>query len=133
MKKVAAAIVVLLSASVFSPATAQVPNRQFQQPLNYRFSVLPKSHVFFYNRHRHHHGWRHRHHRRQYLPVLAGPAVIYQNGDIGVPPAYTGSVPSVPVVATPVVYRIGEPSGCGRQQVSVPGSQGRTTVNIWRC
>ena len=25
------------------------------------------------------------------------------------------------------------PGGCGLQQVGVPGSQGRTTVNIWRC
>ncbi len=132
MKRVAAAILVLLSASAFSPATAQVPNRQFQQPLNYRFSVLPKSHVFFYNRHRHRHGWRHRHHR-QFLPVLAGPAVIYQNGDVGIPPAYTGSVPAVPTVATPVVYRLGQNGGCDRQQVNVPGSHGRTAVNIWRC
>ena len=132
MKRVTAAIAIALSTVAFSAAEAQVPNRQFQQPLNYRFSVQPKSHVFFYNR-QHHHGWRHRHHRRQFLPLLAGPAIIYQNGDIGVPPAYTGSIPAVPTVATPVVYRLGQNGGCGRQQVNVPGSQGRTTVNIWRC
>jgi hypothetical protein len=131
MKRVTAAIAIALSAASFSPAEAQLgTNLQFRTPLNYRFSVQPRSHVFFYNRQRHR--WHHRH-RKQFLPVLAGPAVIYQNGDIGIPPEeeYTASVP-VPVVQ-PVVYRIGETGGCGVQRVNVPGSRGRTNVNIWRC
>ena len=137
MKRVTAAIAIALAALSFTPASiapaaAQALNLQFQTPLNYRFSVLPKSHVFAYNRHRPHRGWRHRH-RAQVLPVLAGPAVIYQNGDIGLPPEeeYTASVPGP--VAQPVVYRLGETAGCGLQQVSVPGSKGRTSVNVWRC
>jgi hypothetical protein len=131
MKRMTAVIAIMLSAASFTPAEAQLAtNLQFRTPLNYRFSVQPKSHVFFYNRKHHHHGWRHRH--RQFLPVLAGPAVIYQNGDIGIPPEddFTASVPAI---VQPVVYRLGETGGCGRQQVSVPGGQGRTTVNIWRC
>jgi hypothetical protein len=137
MKRVTAAIAIALAALSFTsmsstPAEAQALNLQFKTPLNYRFSVQPKSHVFAYNRHRHHHGWRHRH-RAHALPVLAGPAVIYQNGDIGIPPEdeYTASVPAP--AAQPVVYRLGEIAGCGLQQVSVPGSKGRTSVNIWRC
>lgn len=133
MKRVTAAVAIALSTAAFSPAEAQFgTNLQFNTPLNYRFSVQPKSHVFAYNRQRHHHGWRHRH-RTQFLPVLAGPAVIYQNGDIEIPRAeeLTASVPTP--VARPVVYRLGETGGCGLQQVGVPGSQGRTTVNIWRC
>jgi len=136
MKRVTAAIAIALAAlsftpMSFTPAEAQVPNLQFQTPLNYRFSVQPKSHVFAYNR-RHHHGWRHRH-RAHVLPIITGPAVIYQNGDIGIPPEdeYTASVPAP--VAQPVVYRLGETSGCGVQQVNVPGSKGRTSVNVWRC
>ena len=132
MKRVTAAIAIALSAVSFTPAEAQAPNLQFRQPLNYRFSVLPKSHVFAYNR-RPHHGWRHHHHRRQFLSGFHGPIVIYQNGDIGILPEqdYVGSVPGP--VAQPVVYRLGQSSGCDRQQVSVPGSKGRTTVNIGRC
>jgi len=132
MKRVTAAIAIALSAVSFSPAEAQAPNLQFQTPLNYRFSVQPRSHVFFYNRNRHHHAWRHRHHRRQVLPVLAGPAVIYQNGEIGIPPQIiTGSIPAPSV--QPVIYRLGSTGGCDRQQVHVPGSKGRTAVNVWRC
>ena len=132
MKPVTAAIAIALCTMSFSGAEAQLStNLQFRTPLNYRFSVQPKSHVFYYNR-RHHPGWRHRH-RKQYLPVLAGPAVIYQNGDIGVPPEeeFTASVPA-PLVQ-PVVYRRGDSGACGVQQVNVPGSHGRTNVNIWRC
>jgi hypothetical protein len=131
MKRVTAAIAIALTTATFTPAEAQLStNLQFRTPLNYRFSV--QSHVFAYNQQRHRHGWRHRH-RTQFLPVLAGPAVIYQNGDIEIPPAneLTASVP--PPVAQPAVYRAGETGGCGLQQVGVPGSHGRTTVNVWRC
>jgi len=132
MKRMTAAIAIALSAMSFSPAEAQAPNLQFQTPLNYRFSVQPRSHVFFYNRDRHHHAWRHRYHHRQALPVLAGPAVIYQNGEIGIPPQIiTGSIPAPSV--QPVIYRLGSMGGCDRQQVHVPGSKGRTAVNVWRC
>jgi hypothetical protein len=131
MKRVTAAIALALSAAAFEPATAQAPNLQFQTPLNYRFSVMPKSHVFSYNRRPHHH-WHHRHHARFY-PAMRGPAVIYQNGEIGIPPEQAVTPPAVSVVATPVVYRIGETGGCGRQQLTVPGSKGRTTINVWRC
>jgi hypothetical protein len=135
MKRVTAAIAIALSAVSFSPAEAQLnPNLQFRTPLNYRFSVQPKSHVFAYNRHRHprHHHRHWRHHHRDYLPLLAGPAVIYPNGDIGIPPL-RDLTPAVPTTAQPVVYRVGENEKCGVQKVSVPGSQGTTTVNIWRC
>ncbi len=136
MKRMTAAIAIAFAALSFTPVSitpteAQALNLQFRQPLNYRFSVQPKSHVFAYNR-RHHHGWRHRH-RAQVLPVLTGPMVIYQNGDIGLPPEdeYTASVPAP--AAQPVVYRRGETAGCGVQQVNVPGSKGLTSVNVWRC
>ncbi len=128
MKRVTAAAAIALSLGANAPADAQVPNRQFQTPLNYRFSVMPRSHVFSYNRQRPPHGSRHRHHAH-YLPALAGPAVIYQNGEVGIPPS---AAPAVPAFAQPVVYRIGE-TGCGLQQVVVEGSRGRTGVNIWRC
>lgn len=132
MKRMTAAIAIALCTVAFSPAEAQFgTNLQFNRPLNYRFSVQPKSHVFAYNRQRHHNAWRHRH-RTQFLPVLAGPAVIHQNGDIEIPPAQELTA-SVPPVTNPVVYRLGETGGCGLQQVGVPGSNGRTTVNIWRC
>lgn len=120
-----------LSPAALSPAQAQALNLQFQAPLNYRFSVLPKSHVFFYNRHRHHHGWRHRHHRRQYLPLLAGPSVIYRD-EVEMPPQRV-TAPAVPIVAHPVVHRIGETGPCGVERINVSGSRGRTNVNIWRC
>ncbi len=132
MKRMTAAIAIALSAASFSPAEAQAPNLQFQAPLNYRFSVQPKSHVFFYNRNRHHHGWRHRHPRGPSLPLPAGPAVIYQNGEIEIPPQTIASSLAASVVQ-PVVYRIGGTGGCDRQQVHVPGSQGGATVNVWRC
>jgi len=133
MKRVTAAIAIALTTATFTPAEAQLStNLQFRTPLNYRFSVQPKSHVFAYNQQRHPQGWRHRH-RTQFLPVLAGPAVIYQNGDIEIPPAnqFASSIPAP--LAQPVLHRVGETGGCGLQQVGVPGSQGRTTVNIWRC
>ena len=132
MKRMTAALAIAFCAVSFTPAEAQLStNLQFQTPLNYRFSVQPRSHVFSYNR-RHHHGWRHRH-RKPFLSGFAGPAVIYQNGDIRVPPQedYTASAPAP--VAQPVVYRIGEAGACGIQQVNVPGRRGRATVNIWRC
>lgn len=132
MKRMTAALAIVLCAASFTPAEAQLStNLQFQTPLNYRFSVQPRSHVFSYNR-RHHHGWRHRH-RKPYLAGFAGPTVIYQNGDIAIPPEddYVASIPAP--AAQPVVYRIGETGACGIQQVNVPGRQGRATVNIWRC
>lgn len=131
MKRVTAAIAFMLSAVVFEPAAAQVPNLQFQTPLNYRFSVLPRSHVFAYNRRpHHHHGWRHRHHR--HIAGFRGPLVVYQNGDTELPEQAI-TPPAVPTIAHPVVYRIGETGACGVQQVNVGGSRGRTNVNIWRC
>lgn len=132
MKRMTAAIAIALCAASipFAAAEAQVPNLQFRTPLNYRFSVLPRSHVFAYNRQQHP-GWRHRHHRALFLPRLAGPAVLYQNGEIGIPPEAPSAIPATPV--QPVVYRIGETGSCNRQQVNVPSSSGRSSVNIWRC
>lgn len=130
MKRMTIVIAFALSAAAFSSAEAQVPNLQFQTPLNYRFSVMPRSHVFSYNRRTH--NWHRRHHARL-LPGLRGPAVIHRNGEIEFPPEQALLPPAVPTVATPVVYRFGESSGCNREQVAVPGSKGRTTVNIWRC
>lgn len=131
MKRMTIAIALALSTATFSSAAAQVPNLQFQTPLNYRFSVMPRSHVFSYNRRPH--GWHHRRHHARFLPGLRGPAVIHRNGEIEFPPEQTVSLPAVPTVATPVVYRFGESGGCAREQIAVPGSRGRTTVNIWRC
>lgn len=101
------------------------------RPLNYRFPVLPRNHSFNTQR-QHRHGWRHRHHRYGGLPVLRGPAVIYQNGEIGYPDDREDITATVPA-AQPVVHRVGDTGQCNVQQVRVPGSQGRTTVNIWRC
>lgn len=132
MKRVTAAIAIALSTASFTPAEAQFgTNLQFRTPLNYRFSVLPKSHVFQYNRHRHH-AWRYRGGRIAGLPVLRGPAVIYESGEIGVPPP-AAVIPTPAPGVQPVVYRIGERGGCGREQLQVPGSNGRTTINVWRC
>ncbi len=135
MKRLTAAIA-LAAAALALPANvaqAQTTSLQFRAPLNYRFPVTPRSHAFSYNRPRHP-GWHHRRHRRAvYLPALRGPAVIYQNGEIGVPPqqAITSSISAS--AAQPVVHRIGETGGCGLQQVDVPGSHSRTLVNVWRC
>lgn len=80
--------------------------------------------------HHHHHHRRHRHFTG--LPVLAGPAVIYQNGAIEIPDEEpVAAIPQVPV--QPVVYRVGSSGACDVQQVRVRGEAGRTTVNIWRC
>lgn len=102
------------------------------RPLDYRFPVTPRNYSYA-NRH-HRYGWRHPR-RFQPLPALAGPMVIYQNGEIGIPPQeeFTGSVPQVHIPLQPVVHRIGETGACDVQLVNVPGSMGRTTVNIWRC
>lgn len=131
MKWMTAAFAIALCTLGFAgtAAEAQTTSLQFRAPLNYRFPVMPRSHVFSHHRHRHP-GW-HRHHRRaQYLPVFRGPAVIYQNGEIGIPPE--NPAPPLPV-AWPVVHRLGETGGCDLQQLDVPGSRGRTTVNVWRC
>jgi hypothetical protein len=102
------------------------------RPLNYRFPVLPRNHSFHARTHRH--GWRHRHHHHHRftgLPVLTGPAVIYQNGEIELPPEndITGALP-----VRPVIYRVGTAGACDVQRVNVPSNvRGRTTVNIWRC
>ena len=102
------------------------------RPLNYRFPVLPRNHSFHARTHRH--GWRHRHHRHHRftgLPVLTGPAVIYQNGEIELPAEndITGALP-----VRPVIYRVGTAGRCDVQSVNVPSSvRGRTIVNIWRC
>jgi hypothetical protein len=134
MKRMTAAFVFVLAAAASSPAEAQFgTNLQFRTPLNYRFSVQPRSHVFGYNQQHHRHHWRYAN-RAHFYPGLRGPAVIYQNGEIGIPPEdYTASVPAAPVIATPVVYRIGQTGSCDVQQVHVPGSKGRTAINIWRC
>ena len=101
------------------------------RPLNYRFPVLPRNHSFHARTHRH--GWRHRHHHHRFvgLPVLSGPAVIYQNGEIEIPNDgdITGALP-----VQPVIYRVGVSGACNVQRVNVPSSErGRTIVNIWRC
>jgi hypothetical protein len=134
MNRLTAAFAIALCALGLSgtAAQAQTTSLQFRAPLNYRFPVLPRSHTFSYNRTRHP-GWhRHRHHRRAFLPAFAGPAVIYQNGEIGIPPEHDVDTLPAPA-AQPVVYRIGETGGCGLQRLQVPGSHGRTTVNVWRC
>lgn len=131
MKRVTAAIAIALCAASFSGAEAQTTSLQFQTPLNYRFPVMPRSHVFNYGRRPHHAG----HHRRyaHFLPGFRGPAVIYRNGEIGIPPEDGLTATTPQPVAQPVVYRLGESGGCGLQQLNVPGDRGRTTVNVWRC
>ncbi len=103
------------------------------RPLNYRFPVVPRNYTF--NARTHRYGWRHRHHHHRFvgLPVLSGPAVIYQNGEIEVPTDndITGALP--PAVVQPVIYRVGVSGACNVQQVNVRGERGRTTVNVWRC
>ena len=130
---VAGLFVISVPATANEAAVAAHPQRayRFNQPLNYRFPVLPRSYVF--NARTHRHGWRHRHHRHRFvgLPVISGPAVIYQNGEIEVPNDndITGALP-----VQPVLYRVGTPGRCDVQSVNVPSSErGRTTVNIWRC
>jgi hypothetical protein len=103
------------------------------RPLNYRFPVLPRNHSF--NARTHRHGWRHRHHHHRFvgLPVLSGPAVIYQNGEIELPDDndITGALP--PPIVQPVIHRLGVSGACDLQRVNVRGERGRTTVNVWRC
>lgn len=126
MKRMTAAIAIALCTVSFSGAEAQMTSLQFRAPLNYRIPVMPRSYVFNNAR-------RHHHRRAQFFPGFRGPAVIYQNGEIGIPPEndVTASVP-LPAVQ-PVVYRLGETGGCALQQQNVPGTHGRTIVNIWRC
>ncbi len=144
MKRVAAAAAIAFAVSIAAFYAAETNRAQaasnpppfrahgMNRPLDYRFPVTPRNYSFA-NR-RYHHGW---HHRRRFqpLPALAGPMVIYQNGEIGIPPQeeFTGSIPRVQIPVQPVVHRIGETGACNVQQVNVPGSVGRTTVNIWRC
>jgi hypothetical protein len=103
------------------------------RPLNYRFPVVPRNQAF--NARTHRYGWRHRHHHHRFagLPVLSGPAVIYQNGEIELPTDndITGALPQTSV--RPVIYRVGTSGACNAQPVNVPGQYGRTTVNVWRC
>lgn len=148
MKKLAAALILLLSAGIFGVPAASardaqvaanaprsVPFRAYgiNRPLFNRAPVLQRNHSF----HRtHRHGWRNRHHHRfTGLPVITGPVVIYQNGDIGIPPYdddITASIPAPPV--QPVVYRAGTTGGCSLQIVPVRAWHGgRTTVNVTRC
>lgn len=129
MKRAITAFAIFLSAAAFSSgAQAQLTNLQFRQPLNYRFPVVPPRNV--YNPYRPPYDYRQRNRRAQFLPRLTGPAIVYQNGEIGIPPdpAY-----EPPMIAHPVVHRIGSTGGCDVQHVQVPGSRGRTSVNIWRC
>jgi hypothetical protein len=142
MKKMTAALLAAcgIAAATFatSPAGANEANvaahppfraHGINRPLNYRFPVLPRNHSFHARTHRH--GWRHHHHRFTGLPVLTGPAVIYQSGEIELPPEHdiTGALP-----IRPVIYRVGTSGSCDVQSVNVPSSvRGRTTVNIWRC
>jgi hypothetical protein len=134
MKSITAALALAACALAFATAKAeaQTTSLQFRAPLNYRFPVMPRSHAFNYNRQRHHAGHRHRRHAR-FFPALRGPAVVYQNGEIGIPPE-SGITAAMPLpIAQPVIHRIGETGGCGLQQLDVPGHRGRTTVNVWRC
>lgn len=126
------AVVASILALAATGAAAQTTSLQFRAPLHYRFPVMPRSHAFHYARRHHHAGHRHRRHARFY-PALRGPAVVYQNGEIGIPPepAVARAVPAP--VAHPVIHRIGETGGCGLQQLDVAGSRGRTTINVWRC
>ncbi|HMN51034.1 MAG: hypothetical protein KF794_11585 [Xanthobacteraceae bacterium] len=141
----AAALAALLSAiaafATAAPASAKdaavaanaQPFRAYgiNRPLNYRFPVLPRNHSFNAQR-PHHPGWQHRPRRQTGFPILRGPAVIYQNGEIGLPDEREDVTAAIPT-AQPVVHRVGDTGQCNVQQVRVPGSQGRTTVNIWRC
>lgn len=130
MKAMTAAFAIALCAASFStPAQAQLTtNLQFQTPLNYRFSVQPRSYVFA-RQHRHP---GHHHRLRNTLPIRYGPAVVYRNGDIEIPQEeYVNPAPAP--VAQPVIHRLGETGGCDRQQLNVPGSRGLSTVNVWRC
>jgi hypothetical protein len=141
MKRVTAVIAIALIAVSFSHAEARdiqvaanaAPFRAYSinRPLDYRFPVTPRNHSFVNRNHRHHAHRRHRYF--QPLPALAGPAVIYQNGEIGIPPEeeYTASIPQR--LVHPVIHRLGVSGGCDLQRTNVPGSHGRTTVNIWRC
>lgn len=131
MKAMIAALAVAVLALALTPsqAEAQTTSLQFRAPLNYRFPVMPRSHAFHYGRKRHHAGHHHRRHRASFFLGLRGPAVVYQNGEIGIPPKTDRPLP----VAQPVIHRIGETGGCGLQRLDVPGHRGRTTVNVWRC
>lgn len=135
MKRVTAAFALAIAALSFTavPAQAQAANSpHLRQPMQYRFPILPRRHALNENRpHRH---LRHRHHRRPYyLSGFRGPAVIYRNGYIGIPPEHDALEPAVPVIAHPVVYRLGETSGCDVEHLNVRSSRGRITVNVWRC
>lgn len=135
MKQLTAAVAFAFFVLGGASAQAQISaNPQLRTPPAYRLPVTPRSHAFAYRYHRHH--VHRRHYRYRFfppLPVLAGPAVIYRNGDVEIPPEHeiTGSI--APPVAEPVVHVLGESGGCDLQQVNVPGGLGRTTVNIWRC
>lgn len=131
MRRVTAALAIAACALAFpAKAQAQTINLQFRAPLNYRFPVVPRSHTFT---HRGHHAGHHHRGHAGFFPALRGPAVIYRNGEIGIPPE-SGITAAVPLpVAEPVIHRIGETGGCGLQQLDVPGHRGRTTVNVWRC
>ncbi|HRF09941.1 MAG TPA: hypothetical protein PL193_15030 [Xanthobacteraceae bacterium] len=135
MKRMTAALTITACALAFAPARAeaQTTSLQFRAPLNYLFPVTPRSHAFNYGRHRHHAGHHHRRHRAALFPGLRGPAVVYQNGEIGIPPEANETAAMPLPVAQPVIHRIGETGGCGLQQLDVPGHRGRTTVNVWRC
>lgn len=123
-------------AETVSAAEAQTAARNTPRvtgPAFYRGPILRFNANAHHRGHRHR-GWRHHRHHRHFtgLPVLSGPAVIYQNGAIEVPDEdVTGSVPQP--VAQPVIYRVGEPGSCDLERVRVRGERGRTTVNVWRC
>jgi hypothetical protein len=144
MKKTTAAVALMFAVSLAAFSIAESNSAQaasntppfrahgINRPFDYRFPVTPRNYSVANRYHRY--GWRH-HRRFQPLPALAGPMVIYQNGEIGIPPheEFTGSIPNAPISAQPVVHRVGETGACDVQQVNVPGSLGRTTINIWRC
>lgn len=94
-----------------------------------RFQQRPRFSHRFQRTHRFgHRGYRHRR-----IVGLYGPAVINRYGAIEQPEEndIVAAIPEEPV--RPVIHRLGTSGDCHVQQVRVPGSHGRTTVNLWRC
>jgi hypothetical protein len=94
-----------------------------------RFQPRPRFAHRFHRTHRYgHRGYRHRR-----IVGLYGPAVINRYGAIEQLEEndIVAAIPEEPV--RPVIHRLGTSGDCHVQQVRVPGSYGRTTVNLWRC
>jgi hypothetical protein len=98
-----------------------------------RYQPRPRFSHRFQRPHRHgHRGFRKR--RIVGIAPLYGPAVINRYGAIENLPAENeilNSIPQEPV--RPVIHRLGTRGDCHVEQVRVPGTYGRTTVNLWRC